>query len=79
VEANPGYANAQPGGRWTALHQAAEKGDRETVKFLLAHGASKQLKNSSGQTPYEVAHANCKALLEPAEPAEPPAKRARDA
>mmetsp|Transcript_85822 Transcript_85822/g.199502 ORF Transcript_85822/g.199502 Transcript_85822/m.199502 type:complete len:427 (+) Transcript_85822:38-1318(+) len=72
VESNPLYVNVQPAMRWTALHQAAEQGDMETIKFLLAHGAKIDLKTKDGKTPHDVAKAAAvKKLLEA-----PPAKRA---
>merc|ERR1712228_845520 len=51
------------GGRWTALHQAAQAGDRETVRFLISRGADRRLTNSNGQTPLDVAHARVRSLL----------------
>jgi len=62
---NPAYANCQPSGRWTALHQAGLAGDAEMVKFLIARGADLKCTTTDGRTPWDVAKAECKALLEP--------------
>jgi len=51
----PGLVNCQPAGRWTALHQAAEKGNRRAVQFLLEHGASVSLRTRDGFMPVDVA------------------------
>mmetsp|Transcript_31314 Transcript_31314/g.73017 ORF Transcript_31314/g.73017 Transcript_31314/m.73017 type:complete len:421 (+) Transcript_31314:101-1363(+) len=82
VDGNPAYVNVQPAGRWTALHQAAEKGDAVMVKFLIEKGARVDLKTKDGKTPAEVAKsAAIKALLVPkakkrgAASDGPPAKR----
>uniref|UniRef100_A0A7S4SGE2 PARP-type domain-containing protein n=1 Tax=Alexandrium monilatum TaxID=311494 RepID=A0A7S4SGE2_9DINO len=80
VEENPGYLNAQPAGRWSALHQAAEKGDIEMVSYLVMKGASLTVKTKDGKTPLDVAADNCKALLVPTakrrgDGPEPPPKR----
>ena len=63
VEAEPAYVNVQPAQRWTALHQAAGAGDKETVKLLLAKGADKAAKNRDGQTPLQVADKSVRTLL----------------
>jgi len=63
VEAEPEYVNTQPAQRWTALHQAAGVGDKETVKLLLAKGADKAAKNRDGQTPLQVADKSVRTLL----------------
>ena len=39
VEKDIELVNAQPSGRWTALHQACHQGDSSTVDFLLGKGA----------------------------------------
>mmetsp|Transcript_6554 Transcript_6554/g.11385 ORF Transcript_6554/g.11385 Transcript_6554/m.11385 type:complete len:418 (+) Transcript_6554:65-1318(+) len=66
VEKNPAFANVQPSGRWTALHQAAEHGDVGTVKFLIEKGARVDLVNKDGHTATDVAkNAAIKALLVP--------------
>ncbi|CAE7677734.1 ligA [Symbiodinium sp. CCMP2456] len=63
VKENAGYVNVQPAGRWTALHQAAEAGDKKVVKFLLDHKADVTLQTNDGQTPVDVAKASVKDLL----------------
>lgn len=65
---NPGYVNCQPSGRWSALHQAAEAGNVETVQFLLDHGADASVLTSDGQTPLDVAHKDVQSLLTAARP-----------
>ena len=45
---------AQRGG-WTPLHQAADHGYQELVKFLLEVGADRSLKSTDGRTPREMA------------------------
>jgi len=65
VQSNPGYVNCQPGARWTALHQAAQSGSEEIVRFLVARGASLSIKSIDGQTPHDVAHESVKALVVP--------------
>ena len=52
---NPTLVNVQPGGRWSALHQAARSGSTEAVEMLLASGANPLAKNSDSKTPREVA------------------------
>merc|ERR1719373_1297162 len=68
----PKIVNVQPSGRWSALHQAAESGNAEAVKFLLAHGANLEVLTSDGKTPKDVADSKVVALLEG-----PPTKKAR--
>mmetsp|Transcript_34123 Transcript_34123/g.77862 ORF Transcript_34123/g.77862 Transcript_34123/m.77862 type:complete len:421 (-) Transcript_34123:115-1377(-) len=66
IEKNPAYVNLQPSGRWTALHQAAQKGDGKMVDYLLEKGARLDLVNNDGQTPADVAkNAAIKAKLVP--------------
>lgn len=55
VGQNRGYVNCQPAGRWSALHQAAHRGDVQTVQFLLAHGASPTSWTMDGRSPLDVA------------------------
>ena len=43
IEQCPAYVNSHAAGRWTALHQAAHKGDAEMVRYLLEHGADLEL------------------------------------
>lgn len=42
--------NAVPLDGWTALHQAAARGDTEIVKLLVSRGAHADIRNSSGRT-----------------------------
>ncbi|CAE7416412.1 PARP2 [Symbiodinium natans] len=56
VAESPTLINVQPAGRWSALHQFAEKGDVDAVRWLLENGADRTLKTKDGQTPEEVAH-----------------------
>lgn len=55
VEANIEFVNVQPAGRWSALHQFAEKGDAEAVAYLLGKGADKALLTSDGKSALDVA------------------------
>merc|ERR1719498_318000 len=63
VLADPRYVNAQPSGRWAALHQFAERGDKAAVKFLLAQGADTKLVTKEGKTPLDVASPAVRSLL----------------
>ena len=66
VSDNIEYVNAQPSGRWTAIHQAALHGDRDTIEFLIDKGADLKCKTRDGQMPHDVAKdAACKAMLQP--------------
>jgi uncharacterized protein len=47
--------NATQQGGWTALHGAAQNGDRELVELLLAKGADLQLRADNGQTALDLA------------------------
>jgi hypothetical protein len=64
------YVNAQPSGRWTALHQACHQGDTFTVQFLLDRGADIKVTTRDGETPKAVAegrgHAACAKLIDEA-------------
>jgi len=65
-----GYVNAQPSGRWTALHQACHQGDTSTVEYLLAKGADIKVTTRDKETPRDVAvsrgHSACAKLLDEA-------------
>jgi len=63
VKGNIGYVNVQPAGRWSALHQAAEAGHADAVKFLVNSGANLAAKTKDGKTPWDVAKASVKDLL----------------
>jgi len=84
LEETPTLINVQPGGRWSALHQAAAGGKPTAVKMLLSKGGSVTLLTKDKKTPQEVAHASCTALVAPPPPrkgagdsGEPAAKRKR--
>lgn len=71
VAENPALVNVQPGGRWSALHQAAQAGCADTVRFLLEHGANSDARTNAGQRPVDVAKpGECVALLAPKRKAE---------
>eukprot|EP00913_Durusdinium_trenchii_P033252 g31129.t1 len=53
LEETPELVNVQPAGRWSALHQFAENGDADAVRYLLEMGADRDAKNKEGQTPLE--------------------------
>mmetsp|Transcript_21890 Transcript_21890/g.51307 ORF Transcript_21890/g.51307 Transcript_21890/m.51307 type:complete len:229 (-) Transcript_21890:187-873(-) len=55
---SPELINCQPGGRWSALHHAAYKGNLSAVQNLLELGASTTLRTRDGFTPAEVAASN---------------------
>jgi len=63
VLAKPSLINCQPAGRWSALHQAAMRGNSDTVRFLLDRGASTTAQTSDGRTPLDVADASVFDLL----------------
>merc|ERR1712070_439108 len=63
LEETPTLINVQPAGRWSALHQAAHAGKPAAVKMLLGKGASVTLMTRDKQTPHDVAHASCSALV----------------
>ena len=64
IEANIGFVNVQPAGRWSALHQFSQAGDADAVTYLLSKGADKTLLTSDGKTALDVAKgASVKALL----------------
>ena len=72
VSDNPGYVNCQPSGRWSALHQAAEAGNVETVQFLLDHGADVSVLTRDSKTPLDVAHKDVRSLLASGRPLKRP-------
>jgi ankyrin repeat protein len=47
--------NTRQHGGWTALHGAAQNGNREMVRILLDYGADPKLKNDHGQTAPDIA------------------------
>jgi len=65
VTASPAIINVQPLGRWTVLHQAAEKGDPRVVTWLLERRADSTLTTTDGRTPLKVASSEAvRALLQ---------------
>ncbi len=50
----PPNARQQQG--WTAIHAAAQHGDRAMVELLLAHGADPATTNDDGTTPLQLAN-----------------------
>jgi len=60
--------NARQQGGWTAIHAAAQSGDRALVELMLKSGADPTLANDEGKTPAAVArekgHEEIAALLE---------------
>jgi ankyrin repeat protein len=60
--------NAQARDGYTALHDAAAKGNNVEVEFLLDHGADPRIQGLNGRTPYLVAlsrgHRDTAALIE---------------
>jgi ankyrin repeat protein len=48
--------NARDRDGYTAMHHAAARGDNETIKFLLAHGADPKAVARSGQTTVDMAN-----------------------
>ena len=65
LESTPALVDCQPAARWSALHQAAAAGDVSTVHALLfQHGAALDVRTRDGLLPADVAHADCKGLLE---------------
>ena len=70
LRAAPELVNAQPSGRWSALHQAAQAGSVRAVKVLLRFGANPLALTKDGQTPRAVAPpaaADVQRMLEVAE------------
>ena len=47
--------NAKNKNRWTALHEAAFGGRKETVELLISNGADVNAKGESGRTPLDLA------------------------
>ena len=39
----------------SALHEAAHSEQRAVIAYLIKHGADRTLKNSSGETPFDLA------------------------
>ena len=69
AEASPALINVMPCGRWSALHQAAEKGDAQAVQWLLGHGADPEALTPQGKRPRDVAEGGeCTRLLAAAAP-----------
>jgi len=64
LEELPSLINVQPAGRWSALHQFAEHGDADAVRYLIEKGACLNATNKDGQTPLDVAQGDAKEVLE---------------
>jgi len=89
LKETPDLINAQPCGRWTALHQAAFEGNATVCKELMEMGADPEALTRSGQTPADVAKGSAKEAFRSgggdaaedaaADAAAPPAKKARKA
>jgi ankyrin repeat protein len=47
--------NSKQAGGWTALHHAAQQGDRDAASMLLSRGADREAVNDRDQTPADVA------------------------
>lgn len=54
LEADPSLVNAQPGKRWSALHQAAHSNNRNAVQMLLEFRADPLAIDMRGKTPRQV-------------------------
>jgi hypothetical protein len=52
---DPAMINVTPGGRWSALHQAARAGEITVVEWLLAKKADPKIKNKDNRTAMDVA------------------------
>jgi len=63
LEEKPDLVNAQPLGRWSAIHQFASSNNTEAVKVLLSFGANKSAITKDGKTVLDVAKGECAALL----------------
>jgi hypothetical protein len=57
LESDPSAAKAKDAKGETPLHHAAQHGDLEVIKLLLAHGADPNAKTPVGATPLHVARA----------------------
>ena len=56
LKENPSLINVQPDGRWSILHQFAQKGDLNFVEKLVhTYNADITLTTNEGETPYDVA------------------------
>eukprot|EP00434_Breviolum_minutum_P001435 symbB.v1.2.001263.t1/scaffold65.1/size366479/10 len=79
LEELPTLINVQPAGRWSALHQFAENGNADAVRYLLEMGADRDAKNKDGQTPADVAQGDAKEVLEGTKRKAPEAPKAAPA
>jgi len=53
LDTHPDLINVSPKNRWTALHQAVHRNNKDMVEYLLKRGANTHIV-SKGQTPKEV-------------------------
>ena len=64
IEFDSTLVNVQPGGRWSALHQAVNSGEKSVVEWLLCARADVTRQTGDGRTPLEVCtHADIVDLL----------------
>ena len=62
LEVHSHLVNVQPKGRWSALHQFAQKGNKAAVKYLLEKGAGTCVVNKYDATPEDVTPLNAPAV-----------------
>jgi len=63
LRANPALVDCSAGGRWTALMQASDSGNRRAVKMLLAKKADPTIRGRDGRTALDLAHQDVRLLL----------------
>uniref|UniRef100_A0A7S1SA98 Uncharacterized protein n=1 Tax=Alexandrium catenella TaxID=2925 RepID=A0A7S1SA98_ALECA len=63
---DPDLINAQPAGRWTALHQAAFEGNKDMAEFLVRKGSSLTAVTRARKTALEVAKGSAREWLQEA-------------
>ena len=54
LDINPHFVNVTPGGRWSALHQAAHSRNNQAYRALRERGADEDLANEDGETPKQL-------------------------
>ena len=62
LEVHSHLVNVQPKGRWSALHQFAQKGDKDAVEYLREKGAGTCVVNKYAATPEDVTPLNAPAV-----------------